>query len=193
VRLTRAESRAQTRAHLIEAAEAVFARRGFHGASIEEVADVAGYTKGAVYSNFASKDDLFLAVLEARQRAMVEFLESLAARATASGEASLTLPDLDWTNLDWCLLTFEFWLHALRNPQVGERLAEVYRQFRARLEPLLASFIGDGVGASEMAAVGIALYEGLALQRHLDPDAVGIDLVGRLFERLRAAAGTQSA
>src|SRR5437588_414214 len=193
VRLTRAESRARTRVHLLEAAAEVFARRGFHGASVEEVADVAGYTKGAVYSNFASKDDLFLAVLEARQRAMVAFLEGLAARAAASGEASLTLPDLDWTNLDWCLLTFEFWLYALRNPQVGERLAEVYRQFRARLEPLLAPFIGDGVGASELAAVGIALYEGLALQRHLDPDAVGIDLVGRLFERLRAAAGTPSA
>ena len=44
------------------------ARRGFHGASVEEVADVAGYTKGAVYSNFAGKDDLFLAVLESRQR-----------------------------------------------------------------------------------------------------------------------------
>jgi AcrR family transcriptional regulator len=190
VRLTRAESRTRTRAHLIEAAEDVFARPGFHGASVDEVADVAGYTKGAVYSNFASKDELFLAVLHTRQQAMVEFLERLSTQAAVAGEASLALPDLEWTNLEWCLLTFEFWLYALRNPRVGERLAEVYRQFRTRLEPLLAPFVGDDVGASELAAVGIALYEGLALQRHLDPSAVGVDLVGRVFERLRTAAGT---
>ena len=68
VRLTRAESRERTRAHLLEAAADVFAQRGFHGASVEEVADVAGYTKGAVYSNFASKDELLRETLEYRTR-----------------------------------------------------------------------------------------------------------------------------
>src|SRR5712691_9354782 len=81
VRLTRAESRRRTRVHLLEAAVEVFARRGFHGASVEEVAEVAGYTKGAVYSNFTSKDELFLAVLEGRMQAQVELLERLSERA----------------------------------------------------------------------------------------------------------------
>ena len=55
-----------TRRHLLDAAATVFARQGFHGASLDDVAAVAGFTKGAVYSNFASKDDLFLAVFEDR-------------------------------------------------------------------------------------------------------------------------------
>jgi AcrR family transcriptional regulator len=188
VRLTRAESRARTRAHLLEAASEVFARRGFHGASVEEVADVAGYTKGAVYSNFASKDELFLAVLQARLQTQVGLLERLSEQASAvPGGGPLTPPDLDWLDLKWCLLTFEFWLYALRNPEVGERLAGVYRQFRAELAPLLSPFVGEGMEASELAAAAIALYEGLALQRHLDPGVVSADLIVRVLDGLRAA------
>src|SRR5438105_15844263 len=102
-RLTRAESQARTRAHLLEAAAEVFARRGFHGASVEEVADVAGYTKGAVYSNFASKDELFLAVLEGRMQAQVELLGRLSERvASVPGDGPTAVPDLDWMDLQWC-------------------------------------------------------------------------------------------
>lgn len=185
-RLTRAESRARTRAHLLEAATDVFARRGFHGASVEEVAEVAGFSKGAVYSNFASKDELFLAVLQERMQSQVEFLERLSEQAQAAPGVSLIPPDLDWLDLKWCLLTFEFWLHALRNPAVGDRLAEVYRHFRGQLAPLLAPFVGQGLEAPQLASAAIALYEGLALQRHLDPGAVPIDLSGRVLEALRA-------
>ena len=65
-RLTRDERRAQTRERLLDAAAEVFNRLGYHGASLEAVADAAGYTKGAVYSNFASKSELFLALAERR-------------------------------------------------------------------------------------------------------------------------------
>jgi len=163
----------------------VFARRGFHGASVEEVAEVAGYSKGAVYSNLASKDELFLAVLQDRMRSQIEFLERLTEQAKAEPGGSLVPPDLDWLVLKWYLLAFEFWLHALRNPAVGERLAEVYRHFRAQLAPLLAPFVGEGLEAPELASAAIALYEGLALQRHLDPGAVPVDLSVRVLEGLR--------
>src|SRR5580704_19553287 len=63
-RLTRAEQQVRTRTRLIEAATKVFARRGFHQASVEEIAEEAGYSHGAVYSNFDGKADLFLAVFE---------------------------------------------------------------------------------------------------------------------------------
>jgi len=65
VRLTRSQRQEQTRAQLLGAALRVFLRRGFHGASLDEIAEEAGYTTGAVYSNFKGKDDLFLAVLDA--------------------------------------------------------------------------------------------------------------------------------
>ena len=65
-RISRTDSRARTRSGLLEAAHRVFVRRGFHAATLDEIADEAGYTKGAVYSNFASKEDLFFAVYERR-------------------------------------------------------------------------------------------------------------------------------
>ena len=64
-RVTRSERKARTRASCSLAARTVFLRRGFHGASLDEIAEEAGYTKGAVYSNFAGKDDLYLALLGA--------------------------------------------------------------------------------------------------------------------------------
>jgi len=73
-RLTRDERRAQTRERLIDAAADVFNRLGYHGASLEAVADAAGYTKGAVYSNFASKADLFVALAERRSVAAKRFM-----------------------------------------------------------------------------------------------------------------------
>src|SRR3712207_4431972 len=65
-RLTRQERQAQTREQLVDAATRVFARRGYAAASIEEIADEAGFTHGAVYSNFGGKEDLFLAVYAER-------------------------------------------------------------------------------------------------------------------------------
>ena len=62
--LTPERRRRQTRDHLLDAAAQVLAERGFHGASLDEVAAAAGFTKGAVYSNFKNKEDLFLALLE---------------------------------------------------------------------------------------------------------------------------------
>jgi AcrR family transcriptional regulator len=171
------------------AAAQVFARRGFGGASVDEVAEAAGYTKGAVYSNFGSKDELFLAVLQYRMRRQVELLDGLAERAhQAPEEVPLLLPDLDSLDQQWCLLIFEFWLYALRNPASGERLGSVYRAFRSNLAPLLAPYAGNTMRPQELAAAGIALFQGLALQRHLDPDAVGVDFVVRLLGALRDAA-----
>src|SRR5881396_2434576 len=64
--LTAERRRAMTRQHLLDAAAIVFTRNGFHGSTLDEVASTAGFTKGAVYSNFKSKDDLFLALLDER-------------------------------------------------------------------------------------------------------------------------------
>src|SRR5260370_22754383 len=79
--LTPQRRREMTRQHLLEAAAIVFTRNGFHGSSLDEVAATAGFTKGAVYSNFKSKDDLFLALLDDRQaRQAAAFERELDAR-----------------------------------------------------------------------------------------------------------------
>jgi AcrR family transcriptional regulator len=84
-RLSRQDRKQRTRADLVAAAREVFLRRGFHGASLEEICEQAGYTKGAVYSNFAGKDELFLAVLDAHA----------AGRTRAYAEATAGAPTLE--------------------------------------------------------------------------------------------------
>ena len=185
-RLSRAERQAQTRQQVLEAAARVFARRGFVAATLDEVADEANYTKGAVYSNFGSKEDLFLAVLGQRLESQVEFFRGLAERAQVEPARDLPglLPQLNDTDEVWCLLEFEFWLYALRNPPIRARMAELYRQFRAHLAPLAVPFASDELEAEEVVAATIALYDGLTLQWHSDPDAFRPDLVARVVRAL---------
>ena len=193
-RLTRAESQARTRQHVLDAAAVVFARRGFHAASIDDVAEEANYTKGAVYSNFGSKEELFLAVLEARLQDQVEFFRGLAQQAGQQPGQSLNdlLPRLDDTDEVWCLLEFEFWLYALRNPRVGERIAALYRRYRADLAPLAAAYASGAVTPEEVVAAAIALYHGLTLQRHTDPDAIRPDLVTRVLHAMTSRSKTSN-
>lgn len=191
-RLSRSESQARTRRHLIDTASLVFARRGFRGASIEEVAQHAGYTKGAVYSNFRSKDELFLAVLETRLQERVEFYSRLARQARAhpgQGLADL-LPRLDEPGEEtWCLLQLEFWLYAMRHPPARQRIAGLYRQYRAHLAPLAAPYAVAGIEPAEVVAAVIALYHSLTLQWHSDPSAIRPDLVTRILRALDRRPG----
>ena len=185
-RMTRTESQAATRRRILDAAASVFARRGFHGASVDQVAEEADFTKGAVYSNFGSKDELFLAVLEARFRTQAQFYEDLARQAQASPDTELAdlLPALDAPNEVWCLLEFEFWLYALRNPDIGERMASLYRRYRAQLAPVAAGYASDDISPWEVVSAAIALYHGLTLQHHSDPGAIRPDLVARVLRAL---------
>ncbi len=113
-----------TRRHLMDAAAVVFAREGFHRASLDDVAATAGFTKGAVYSNFASKDDLFLAVFEDRfaqeqdemHRVLTDEEEpyELGPGPTAAFERVRGVIDRTWDD-DWTALYLEFVLYARRN------------------------------------------------------------------------------
>ena len=87
--MTRAEQQEQTREEVIAAADRLFVERGFHATSVDQIAQAAGYTKGAVYSNFASKEDLFFAVYERRaERAVAELERTLAAPRTRPAGSS---------------------------------------------------------------------------------------------------------
>jgi AcrR family transcriptional regulator len=185
-RLSRTERQAQTRQEVLGAAARVFARRGFAAATLDEVADEANYTKGAVYSNFGSKEELFLAVLEQRLANQVEFFRGLAERASAEPAQDLPglLPRLNDTDEVWCLLEFEFWLYALRNPPIRARMGELHRQFRAQLAPLAVPFASEDLKPEDVVAATIALYHGLTLQWHSDPDALRPDLVARVVRAL---------
>jgi AcrR family transcriptional regulator len=130
--LTPDRRRQQTRDTLIQAGAQVFAERGFHGASLDEVAAVAGFTKGAVYSNFKGKDDLFVAVLESRYERELAALFGALDSSTGNPEdlSEFTAHVRRQFNDDqdlWGVLYQEFCLYAMRNPEAKVKLAAVQR------------------------------------------------------------------
>jgi len=176
------------RQELLSAAADVFSARGFHHASIDEVAARAGYSKGAVYWHFAGKDDLFLALIEERVdrplREMIELLESAPAERDMAPEASRRFAELLTAQRDWILLDNEYWLRAMRDPELRRRYAERRRELRAALGDALArrmETLGAGplaVQPERIATAFMALTVGLAQQALVDPGAVPDDLLG---------------
>jgi AcrR family transcriptional regulator len=139
-RLSRVEQQEQTRERVVQAAQRLFEGQGFHATSVDQVAREAGYTKGAVYSNFASKEDLFFAVYERRVERAVADVERTVAHATdpaaALGELSLAAARRRGKDDGWLAVFFEFWAHVVRQPNLRERFAEFHTR---ALEPLIAA------------------------------------------------------
>jgi AcrR family transcriptional regulator len=179
--LTQERRRGLTRSHLLAAAAQVFARQGFHGASIDDVAAAAGFTKGAVYSNFKNKEDLFLALMDERAEAQIAAVQSgLAEAASLPPDERSDLfrrltEDSIWGDPDWQLLFLEFSLYAARNPPARRRLSERYHRDLARLVPLIRTELGRmdaelPLPVEDLAAVFLALFNGIGLKHATDPD-----------------------
>jgi AcrR family transcriptional regulator len=190
--MTRAERQQRTRDHLVDAAERLFSKRGFHATSIDAVAAEAGFTKGAVYSNFESKEDLFFAVYERRVDRRVEEMEAALRDAETPGAAiEQMIPGSDGrppADDGWLAVFFEFWAHVLRHPELSQRFAAQHRRV---IEPLAtASRVLAGERARELpeesyklATARFAMQLGLQLERLTQPDVVDADL-GRRMARI---------
>ncbi|MCU0506360.1 MAG: TetR/AcrR family transcriptional regulator [Chloroflexi bacterium] len=192
VRLGRKEARERTRQELLAAAARVFAAKGFAGASVDDVAEAAGYTKGAVYSNFASKTDLMLALIEDRIRRQSEVIEDafngvtleegfrdLGART--SGPAAL--------DREWMMLVGEFMLYAMRDERARVALAAEYERARGLSAALIASkYLAAGttppIPARDIAIIIESLGIGLGFQALIDPTGVSTDLEAVAVERI---------
>ncbi len=172
-RLTRDQSRELTRGAVLDAAERLFVARGYRGASIDDIANAAGFSKGAVYSNFASKADLFLALLD--RKAVREEGALASSSVNVAGDQAA-----------WPLATLDFFVDAIRDPTVRAGLAERYAQARLRTGRALASDRTEPAWASweEIATLAMALGSGLIIQSAIDPPSVAPDLFGRAMERL---------
>jgi len=175
--LRRQERTEITRARLIQSAEKIFARDGFEAAKLEEIATDAGYTRGAFYANFESKEDLFLALLEKEISTRINSLEKEMSRVH---DPEAKLKAMREFFLDkarerrWCLLALEFKLFVVRHPEVRKRLAAMHRRFvEPRVEMLeqVMSALGRKLPASS-GATGVsmsAVANALMLENMLDP------------------------
>lgn len=199
-RLTREESKAITRESVLGAAAQVFARRGFHGASMEDVAETAGFSKGAIYSNFAGKEDLFLALLDQHVDAKMEaFAAVFEAENTPWGRldalAAASSPTVA-SERDWCLLATEFWLYAAREPKVGLKLAARRLAARDRIAGLVEAHARESgrqvAGRPEdLASLLIAAGEGLRMQEYVEPELNSGDLFRLAMDLILGSARAQ--
>jgi AcrR family transcriptional regulator len=179
--LTRQRRQEITKAHLLDAAERIFVERGFHAASIDDVAAAAGFTKGAVYSNFRNKEDLFIALVDRRWeqqlatvREVMADVENLAPEQRDEAFRRLTV-ELLRAGRDWQLLYLEFAVYAARNPEARRALDARFLADCEALAPLLEAEFRRVGGASpvsfvELAAVFLAFFNGVALRRVTHPD-----------------------
>jgi AcrR family transcriptional regulator len=179
-RVTRVEQRERTRAVLVDAAEALFTGQGFHATSVDAVAAHAGFTKGAVYSNFASKEDLFFAVYERRADAFARELEELLEELPfeqAIDAATTRAARRRGREDGWIAVFFEFWAHVVRHPEHRARFARIHARaaepFVAATERLARERDLDlPVSPREWAIAMLAMQFGISLELLVQPDVV---------------------
>ena len=177
--LTRRQKQAETRSSLMRSAAKLFCRHGLEGASVEDVAQDAGYTKGAFYSNFKSKEELFLVMLDERFSEQLDRIESLLAGSGEPGaEAEHAAQEFIQSfrgEEDWKRLYFEFVAYAMRNDGFRQELATRHRALRARLAEIYRHW-AEGFPAQppipfeDIAAMTDFMADGFLLDRMVDPE-----------------------
>jgi AcrR family transcriptional regulator len=208
-RLTRVEQSRRNRDLVLAAARRMFLARGYHGASLEQIADAAGFSKGVVYSQFESKADLFLGLLEQRIEERAEenarFVEELVARDGLSLDQGLNalaehVSRRDRADAEWGLLVIEFRVHAARHPELNRRYTEVHERTVAGVARVVARiYAGAGetlpLPASELARMLLTVGAGARLEQATNsevvPNALVAELLARLPSSVRPAASAE--
>src|SRR5919108_4519421 len=178
--ITRKEAQEKTRQRVLAAAARVFARRGYHSATVDEIASEAGFTIGAVYSNFSGKEELFLALADRQVEQRVTEVAAIADAAEGdepSKEAAVQFRAFLERDPEWPLLFYEFWSLSVRNPELQGELAKRREAIRDALAAALervAELHGFRLRfpAPVLATAIAASLNGLAFERAADPDAL---------------------
>jgi len=198
-RLSRKEKQAQTRSSLMSSAARIFCKHGMEKASIEEVAEDAGYTKGAFYANFRNKQELFLAMLDERftqrieevDRAFADRDESPPEQARqAAGEFAHALR----TEQEYKRLYLEFVAYALRDEDFRQELLTRFATLRERLERVYARRVEEyglelDIPMERIVRMVIAMADGWVLWQLLDPDEADEDLFETMMEIFTTGIG----
>lgn len=175
--------RLATRRRLLDAASEVFAERGFHGASVEDICERAGFTRGAFYSNFASKDDLVIELSSEHTATLVERIRAAADRDVSPGTvlrdvfAALTAegPRTE----QWLLLTTEFTLHAIRDAEARRAWAQQQKRVRRTLVEVVDEICREHSVSLPMPTelfvrTAVALVQGSMTQRLVEPRSLPV-------------------
>lgn len=189
--------RRQTQARLLDAALDAFAERGFYGTSVEEVCERAGFTRGAFYSNFSTKEELFVALYNRQADGILATLTDLA--PAAGGSLDVVLAELVAAipqDRRWFLVNTEFALHAVRDPAAGAAYAaaraRVRASFAARFEEVLARFDrASAVPVDDLIRWLFAVHDGGLAQSYVEPELLAPNDITRQVVPLLVAAVTR--
>jgi len=199
-RLSRQETQAQTRESLIEAARKLFVERGFGGTSLRDIAEEAGYSQGAFYSNFTCKEAVLLELLKRHVAVEDSQLDAIVGNENSAIDQILLELETRFETLkekkDWSILAVELQLHALRSPTFAESYACFWREHEQRVATLIGRMFARLRKApparTEQLAIGfIALVNGLVVQESVSsPARLAPTLT--MFLRAIIAAGTNA-
>jgi AcrR family transcriptional regulator len=189
--------RRQTRGRLLDAALDAFAERGLHGASVEDVCERAGFSRGAFYSNFGSKEELFVALYDRQTTQILATLTALdQTGATTLDELMADLVAAVPRDRRWFLVNTEFALHAVRDPAAGQVLARARARVRAAFADRLADILDrfhrrPTVPVDDLIRWLFALHEGGLAQAYVEPDRLAPNALTRQAAPLLVRAATQ--
>jgi AcrR family transcriptional regulator len=187
-RMTRAERTEHNRERVLAAAREVFLARGYHGATVEQIAETAGFSTGVVYSQFGGKADLFLALLEARIEQRIR--DNAAVVASDDGRNGLVrllehTAEVTFAEPEWGLLVLEFRVHAARDPELNARYSRAHaRTVNGLADVLTSAGATGGLAPEELAEVIAAISSGTQLELAAGRDAFTGPLLRKVIERL---------
>jgi AcrR family transcriptional regulator len=200
-RTRQADRTRATRRKLLDAAKRIFAKDGFEAARLEDIAAGAGYTRGAFYANFKSKEDIFFALFEEWVRERIESLTNALRRHSNPAEKLVALrthyAELA-TDRRLVLISMEFKLFALRHPEAHARLRSRHRRIRASFSELFSeimSALGKDIPIAYPAASAClgAVSQGLLLEHLLDPKTLSDGdvrhVLGLFFDSIFSSCG----
>jgi len=186
--------RQEVRRRILESADRLFRSRGLERTSLEDVAKAAGFSKGAVYSNFTGKDELCFALLSAEIDRRIAATRESALTATPTAHGSLRQAGLAGDYLlriirsepGWQVFFVELWLRCVRSPALGPRFAEKRRLMRGQVGAVLeaqaaAAGITLPLPAEQLGTSILALSNGLDMEGLIDGSGVPADLMGKLL------------
>ncbi|MEJ7634420.1 TetR/AcrR family transcriptional regulator [Aeromicrobium sp.] len=182
--------RAATRERLLDAAREVLASEGIQGASVEHICDQAGFTRGAFYSNFASKDELVFALFDREREVMLSTLREAADPASYAGmgvaEAIAVIMDrfllLQPPDRDWYLVHAELQLRGVRDDAVGREFVTMWKQVEVDFEEFMVTVLAalglrPTVPSRHLAMILMGTYEAALREALVQNRPIDLDLL----------------
>lgn len=187
------ERKEATRKLLLESAVEIFAKFGFHGASVDKIAEHAGFSKGAVYGHFQSKEELFLALLEKRMNMHAENINKLIEQQYSLSHTikkiNAYFNSVKEENRTMSMLNMEFLLYAMRKESVREKWKEMISKSVSRISESIDSLMNKenyklNLSSADIAWIILSLENGMSIFHYIGPNSVPTDLYGKALKNL---------